>query len=104
VSVDIDFNSRLAYRAKALSYGTVVAIRAKPSDKDSLSAFEVRWASLRDPVQEAKILAADGNALRWLRKQPGLGIVDGDDGGALRAVLAVECLRCRSFCAPEILL
>jgi len=32
----------------------------------------------------------------------GLGIVDGDDGGALRAALGEVCLRCGSFCAPEI--
>ena len=33
--------------------------------------------------------------VRWPRKQPGLGIVDGDDGGALRAALIVGCLRYR---------
>ncbi len=35
--------------------------------------------------------------------QPGLGIVDGDDGGASRAALGEGCFCCRSFCAPEIL-
>jgi hypothetical protein len=27
-----------------------------------------------------------GSVVRWLRKQLGLGIVDGDDGGAFRAL------------------
>ena len=62
-----------------------------------------RQKGLTAPAQEVEPLDVGGNVVRWPRKQPGLGIVDGDDGGALRAALVVGCLRYRSFCAPEIL-
>src|ERR1035438_2588518 len=47
-----------------------------------------RQKGLTAPAREAVLPAAGGNVVRWLRKQRGLGIVDGDDGGALRAALA----------------
>ena len=39
-----------------------------------------------------ELVSVYGNGVA--RKQPGLGIVDGGDGGAFRAALAVGCLRC----------
>jgi hypothetical protein len=62
----------------------------------------LRQKVLTAPARKAVPLDVVGNVVRWLRKQPGLEIVDGDDGGALRAVLGEVCLCCRSFCAPEI--
>jgi hypothetical protein len=77
-------------------------VKGKPCDAIYCGII-LRQKGLTALAQEAVLPVAGGNVVRWLRKQLGLGIVDGDDGGALRAALGVGCLRCRSFGAPEIL-
>jgi hypothetical protein len=61
----------------------------------------LRQKGLTAPAREAgasrswRQRCRDVRKVRWPRKQLGLGIVDGDDGGALRAALIVGCLRYR---------
>src|ERR1035438_5752894 len=56
-----------------------------------------RQKRLTAPPREAVPPAVGDNALRWQNMQLGLGILDCDDGGALRAALGEVCLCCRSF-------
>ena len=61
----------------------------------------LRQKGLTANAREAVLQDAGGNVAGMSAKfagrvkQPGLGIVDGDDGGALRAALIVGCLRYR---------
>jgi hypothetical protein len=61
-----------------------IMLRQKGLTAPARSSASRRWRQCRDVRK-----------VRWLRKQLGLGIVDGDDGGALRAALIVGCLRYR---------
>ena len=83
--------AELADAADSKSAGTWYLGGSTPPPGTTISPDLLQLTRGREGVPPA----VGDNALRWQRMQPAFGIVDGDDGGALRAALAVGCLRYR---------